>query len=82
MQDLFTNTFPLDGKINLSVAMCLKMEEKNSLHQPENQFPLAGISLFFKNWISPSSRKKSPNKRVLFQVHRKSVSTRKNGEFV
>ena len=57
------------------------MEEKNGFHQPENQFPLAGIRLFFKNWIS-TSRKKSPNKRILFQVDRKLVSTSKNGEFV
>ena len=44
-------------------------------------FPLAGIRLFLKNWIS-SSRKKSPNKTILFQVGRKSVSTSRNGEFV
>ena len=43
--------------------------------------PLAGIRLFFKNWIS-TSRKKSPNKRILFQVDKKSVSTSKNGEFL
>ena len=29
-----------------------------------------------------TSRKKSPNKRILFQVGRKSVSTSRNGEFV
>ena len=28
------------------------MEEKNGFHLPENQFPLAGIRLFFKNLIS------------------------------
>ena len=28
------------------------MEEKNGFHWPENQFPLAGIRLFFKHWIS------------------------------
>ena len=61
------------------------MEEKNGSHRPENQFPLAEIRLFFKNWISSivsTSRKKSPNKRILFQVDKKSVSTSRNGEFV
>ena len=61
------------------------MEEKNGFCKPENQFPPAGIELFFKNWISPMvsiSRKKSPNKRILFQVNRKSVSTSRNGKFV
>ena len=43
---------------------------------------IAGIpGIFFKTWIS-SSRKKSPNKRILFQVDRKSVFTSRNGEFV
>ena len=28
------------------------MEKKNGFHWPENQFPLAGIRLFFKHWIS------------------------------
>ena len=49
--------------------------QKISFHQQE-------IS---KNWISAmvsTSRKKSPNKKILFQVDRKSVSTSKNGEFV
>ena len=47
--------------------------------------PLAGIRLFFKNWKSSmisTSRKKSPNKRILFQVDRKLISTSKNGESV
>ena len=40
----------------------LKMGEKKGFHQPENQFPVAGMRILFKNWIS-SSRKKSPNKK-------------------
>ena len=36
---------------------------------------------FFKNWIS-TSRKKSRNKRKLFQVDRKPFSTSRNKEFV
>ena len=61
MQDLFTNTFPLDGKIKLSVAGVSENGRKK-------RFPLA--------------RKKSPSKRILFQVDRKLVSNDRNGEFV
>ena len=59
------------------------MEEKNGFHWPENQFPLAEIRLFFKNLISwfPQTNKKSLNKRILFEVDKKSVSTNWNGEF-
>ena len=49
MPDLFTNKFPLDGKIKLSVVRVSENERKNGLHLPENQFPLAGVRLFFKN---------------------------------
>ena len=60
------------------------MEEKNGFHWSENQFPLAGIRLFFKNLISrfPQREKKSLNKRILLQVDKKSVSTCYNEEFV
>ena len=57
------------------------MDERNGFYQPESPFSLAGIKLFFKNWISPmvsTSRKKYPNKRILFQVDRNSVSTNRN----
>ena len=60
------------------------MEEKNGFHWPEDQFPLAGIRLFFKNlisWFPQTQNKKSLNKRILFQVNKKSVSTNGNGEF-
>ena len=59
------------------------MDERNGFYQPESPFSLAGIKLFFKSWISPmvsTSRKKYPNKRILFQVDRNSVSTNRNGE--
>ena len=85
MQDLFTNKFPLDGKIKLSVAGVSENGRKNGFNQTENQFTLAGIRIFFKNWIFSmvsTRRKKSPNKRILFQVDRKLVSTSRNGEFV
>ena len=45
MQDLFTNKFPLDGKIKRSVAGV-------SGNGRKKWFPLVGIRLFFKNWIS------------------------------
>ena len=55
-------------------------------------FPLARKSVstsrnkvfFFKNCISPmvsTSRKKSLNKRILFQIDRKSVAISENGEW-
>ena len=56
-------------------------KQNNGFHQPENQFLLAEIRLFLKNWIS-TSRKKSPNKWTLFQVDRKSTSTRRNEKFL
>ena len=39
-------------------------------------FSEIGLPLWF-----PLAGKKSPNKRILFQVDRKSVSTSRNGEF-
>ena len=58
--------------------------KKIGFHWPENQFPLAGIRLFFKNLISQflQTEKKYLNKRILFQVDRKSVSTSGNEEFI
>ena len=82
---MFTNKFPVDGKLKLSVAGVSENRRKNCFHLPENQFPLAGIRLYFKNWISfmvSTSRKKIQNKRILFQVDRKLFSTRRNGEFI
>ena len=82
MQNLFTNALALDGKIKLLVAGVSENGRKiNGFHKSENLFSLTGIRLFFKNWIS-TTRKKSQNKRILFQVDRKSVSTGRNGEFV
>ena len=81
MQDLFANKFLLDRKIMLPVAGGSENRKKNGFQQPENQFPLAGKRLFFKNWIS-TSRKKSSNKRILFQVDRKLVSTSRDEELV
>ena len=61
-----------------------KKKKKVSTSQ-KNQFSLAGIRLFFKNWMSPMvsiSRKKPRHKRIPFQVNRISVSTSRNEEFV
>ena len=71
MEDLFTDTYSLDGKIRLSVAGVPEDWRKK-------WFPLAGISHFSKIGFL----KNSPNKRMLFQVDRRSVSTCKNEEFV
>ena len=43
------------------------MEEKNGFHQPENQFPLAGIRLLFKNWISTSGKENVQIKEYCFK---------------
>ena len=50
----------------ISARSVQKWKEKNDFDLPQNQFSLAGIRLFFKNWIS-TLRKKSPNKKKLFQ---------------
>ena len=72
-RNAFKNTFPLDGKIKLVAGVSQNGRKKNGFHQPENLFPVAGIKLFFKNWISrfPQTKQKSPNKRILLQLDRK-----------
>ena len=84
MQDLFTNTFPLDGKIKLSVVgVCENGREKKWFGLAKISVSTNGNRLFFKTWISPmvsTRRKKSSNKRMLIQVDTKSVSW--NGEFI
>ena len=81
MQDLFTYTFPLDEKIKPLEAGVSENGRKNGFHWPENQFSLARIDYFSKIGL-PLAEKKSPNKGIIFQVDRKSVSTSRNGEFV
>ena len=68
----------------MAVAEVSQNGRKSDLHWPENQFPLARIKLFFKNGISrsPQTKKKSLNKRILFQVDKKLVSTSGMEEFV
>ena len=83
-RNAFRNTFPLEGKIKLAVAGLSQNRKKRFPLARKNQFPLAGIRLYFKNWSSrfPQTEQKSRNKRILFQLDRKSVSTSRNGEFV
>ena len=66
MQDLFTNTFPLDGKIRLLVAGVSENRKKKWFPLARKQFPLAGIRLFLKKWIS-TSRKKVEIKKYFFK---------------
>ena len=68
----------------MAVAGVSQNGRKSDLHWPENQLPLARIKLFFKNWISlsPQTKKKTLNKRILFQVDKKLVSTSGMEEFV
>ena len=83
MQGSFKNTFPLDGKIKLVVARVPENGRKYGFQQPENQFPLDRMRFFFKNWISRFTQaKKSLNKKIIFQLNRKLVSTSGNGEFI
>ena len=75
MQDLFTNTFPLDGKIRLLVAGVSENERKKMVSTSRNKVIFEEMDF---HW-----QKKRPNKRIqLFQVGRKSVSTSRNEEFV
>ena len=60
----------------------LKMEEKNGFH--DTDFTRRN-NVNFQKFDFPmvsSSRKKCPNKRILFQADKKWASTRRNGEFV
>ena len=83
MQDLLTKTFPLDGKIKLSVTgvsengrrMVSTGQKICFHHQEKDYFSKIGFPLA-KNKCS------NTNKRMLFQMDRKSVSTSWNGDFV
>ena len=49
--------FPLERKIKLAVAGVYQNGRKKGFYQPEKKLPLAGIRLFFINWISTSRSK-------------------------
>ena len=57
------------------------MEEKKWFTLARKSVSTSRNKLFFKNWI-PTSREKSSDKRILFQVYRKPVSTCRNGDFI
>ena len=67
-RNTFQNTFPLDGKILLAVGGVYQNGRKNGFHQPENQLPLGGIRLFFRNQIFrlPQTEQKPLNEIILF----------------
>ena len=79
---MFTNTFPLDENTKLSVA-------KVSENGRKKWFPLARRSISTSRnkkvifqILDCTSIKKSPNKQILVEVDRKSVTTSRNGELV
>ena len=81
MQDLSRKTFPSDGKIKLSVTgvsengrRMVSTSQKICFHQQEEDY--------FSKIGFPLAKNKCPNKRILFQMDRKSVSTSRNGDFV
>ena len=73
------NLFPLTGIAGVSE----KKKRKNFFNKPKKQIPLTKIRLLFKKRISQfplAAKKKSLNKRIMFQLNRKLVSTGGNGE--
>ena len=61
------------------------MEEKKWFPLARKSVSASRNKFIFQNLdfpYGPANRKKSPNKRILFQVSRKSDSTGNNGEFV
>ena len=73
LQDLFTNMFPLDGKIKLSVSGVSENGKKCFSLARKSVFTSRNKVVFQK--LYSSSRQRSPNKRIMFQVDRKSFST-------
>ena len=80
MQDLFTNTFPLDGKIKLSVAGVSENGRKKWFPLARKSVSTSRNKVIFQ--IFSLAEKKCPNKRILFQLDTKSVSIRRNGEII
>ena len=82
MQHLLAKTFPLDGKIKLSVAGVSKNERKKKVSTSQKiSFHQQELGYFSKIEFA-LAEKKSPNKTILFQVDRKSVCTSRNEIFV
>ena len=71
MQDLFTSTFPSDGKIRLSVAGVSENGRKKWFPLVRKSVSTIRNKVIFQKIELPLSEKKSPNKRILFQVDKK-----------
>ena len=82
MQDSFKNMFPRDEKIKLAVAGVSENERRKWFSLATKSVLLARIRLFIINCISWFPLLAEKKKNLLFQLNRKSVSTRVNGEFV
>ena len=63
---------------------CLKMKEKKWFPQARKSVSTSRNKVIFQkfDFPVPTNRKKYLNKRILFQVDRKSVSTSGNEEFI
>ena len=72
MQDLFTNTFPLDGKIKLSSAGVYINEKKKRF----------SLGCFSKIGVPQGQKNLQVKQYCFFQVDKKLVSTSRNGEFI
>ena len=82
---MLTNKFPLDGKIKLSVARVSKNGRKKWFALARKSVSTSRNKIIFQKLDFPCGfhwQQKSPNKRILFQVDKKSVSTTRNGKFV
>ena len=55
-----------------------------NIHSPENQFPRAGVRFFLKEVAKPAFQNfnRALNKKILFPIDRKSVSTSWNEELI
>ena len=73
-QDSFKNTFPRDGKIKLEVAGLFEKRRKEWFTLAKKSvFPSRNKVIFHKLvFLLCPSRKKFLNKRILFQLNRKS----------
>ena len=81
MRDLFTNAFPLDGKICLLLTGVSENGMKKMVSTSQKTVSTSRNKIIFKE-IDFHKQKKRPNKRILFQVGRKSVSSSGNEEYV
>ena len=83
-QNAFKNTFALDGKIKLTVPGVSQIWRKKWFPLVRKSVSTSRTKVIFQKLDLPVStyRKKTLNKRILFQLDRKPVSTSGNGEFV